>query len=120
MLVKLMKQKKVKARMTPSKSWTTLRRKRDQKRYEQRRREKAKTRTAQSRSQTHETDRGRHEAVQRKTRGICGAPWVPILLDRIVRWSFAFVGQIMVSIDTLEKTRFAEVERKGFFITKTQ
>ncbi|KRY73477.1 hypothetical protein T4A_8026, partial [Trichinella pseudospiralis] len=29
--VKLMKQKKVKARMTPSKSWTTLRRKRDQK-----------------------------------------------------------------------------------------
>ncbi|KRX95976.1 hypothetical protein T4E_8765 [Trichinella pseudospiralis] len=30
--VKLMKQKKVKARMTPSKSWTTLRRKRDQKR----------------------------------------------------------------------------------------
>ncbi|KRZ21393.1 hypothetical protein T4B_10588 [Trichinella pseudospiralis] len=29
--VKLMKQKKVKARMTPSKSWTTLRRKRDEK-----------------------------------------------------------------------------------------
>ncbi|KRY66701.1 hypothetical protein T4A_1008 [Trichinella pseudospiralis] len=32
--VKLMKQKKVKARMTPSKSWTTLRRKRDEKRLE--------------------------------------------------------------------------------------
>ncbi|KRY80181.1 hypothetical protein T4D_3368 [Trichinella pseudospiralis] len=31
--VKLMKQKKVKARMTPSKSWTTLRRKRDEKRH---------------------------------------------------------------------------------------
>ncbi|KRY89253.1 hypothetical protein T4D_2261, partial [Trichinella pseudospiralis] len=31
--VKLMMQKKVKARMTPSKSWTTLRRKRDQKSY---------------------------------------------------------------------------------------
>ncbi|KRZ00015.1 hypothetical protein T4B_13897, partial [Trichinella pseudospiralis] len=29
-----MKQKKVKARMTPSKSWTTLRRKRDEKRQE--------------------------------------------------------------------------------------
>ncbi|KRY85313.1 hypothetical protein T4D_6690 [Trichinella pseudospiralis] len=33
-MVKLMKQKKVKARMTPSKSWTTLRRKRDEKRLE--------------------------------------------------------------------------------------
>ncbi|KRY72324.1 hypothetical protein T4A_6259, partial [Trichinella pseudospiralis] len=33
-MVKLMKQKKVKARMTPSKSWTTLRRKRDEKRQE--------------------------------------------------------------------------------------
>ncbi|KRZ00309.1 hypothetical protein T4B_7489 [Trichinella pseudospiralis] len=31
--VKLMKQKKVKARMTPSKSWTTLRRKIDEKRH---------------------------------------------------------------------------------------
>ncbi|KRY97034.1 hypothetical protein T11_3565 [Trichinella zimbabwensis] len=32
-------------------------------------------------------------------------------LDRIVRWSIAFVGQIEVSEDTLEKIRFAEVER---------
>ncbi|KRY97146.1 hypothetical protein T11_11346 [Trichinella zimbabwensis] len=31
-------------------------------------------------------------------------------LDRIVRWSVAFVGQIEVSEDTLEKIRFAEVE----------
>ncbi|KRY94188.1 hypothetical protein T11_476, partial [Trichinella zimbabwensis] len=29
-------------------------------------------------------------------------------LDRIVRWSVAFVGQIEVSEDTLEKIRFAE------------
>ncbi|KRY62599.1 hypothetical protein T4A_9794 [Trichinella pseudospiralis] len=36
-------------------------------------------------------------------------------LDRIVRWCLliAFVGQIVVSIGTLEKTRFADVERKG-------
>ncbi|KRZ00209.1 hypothetical protein T4B_10882 [Trichinella pseudospiralis] len=74
-----MKQKKVKMRMTRNKSRWALRRTRDEKRYEQRRKEKAKTRTAQSISQTHETDRGRHEAVQRKTRGICGSPWVPIL-----------------------------------------
>ncbi|KRZ74521.1 hypothetical protein T10_628 [Trichinella papuae] len=32
-------------------------------------------------------------------------------LDRIVRWSVAFVGQIEVSKDTMEKIRFAEVER---------
>ncbi|KRY41269.1 hypothetical protein T4A_12066, partial [Trichinella pseudospiralis] len=31
-------------------------------------------------------------------------------LDRIVRWSIAFVGQIEVSVDKLEKTRFAEVD----------
>ncbi|KRY96552.1 hypothetical protein T11_8738, partial [Trichinella zimbabwensis] len=29
-------------------------------------------------------------------------------MDRIVRWSVAFVGQIEVSEDTLEKIRFAE------------
>ncbi|KRY84605.1 hypothetical protein T4D_8197 [Trichinella pseudospiralis] len=53
---------------------------------------------------------------KKRTRGICGSPWVPILrLDRIVRWSVAFIGQIEVSVDTLEKTtRFAEVERKRF------
>ncbi|KRZ20110.1 hypothetical protein T4B_8707 [Trichinella pseudospiralis] len=61
-----------------------------------------------------------------KTYGICGSPRVPILiarmdrLDRIVRWSVAFVGQIVVSIGTLEKIRFTEVERERFFITKTQ
>ncbi|KRY80721.1 hypothetical protein T4D_11998 [Trichinella pseudospiralis] len=38
-------------------------------------------------------------------------------LDRIVRWSVAFIGQIEVSVDTLEKTtRFAEVEH----VTKGQ
>ncbi|KRY94313.1 hypothetical protein T11_10578 [Trichinella zimbabwensis] len=37
-------------------------------------------------------------------------------LDRIVRWSVAFVGQIQVSEDTLEKIRFAEVE----YVTKGQ
>ncbi|KRY85600.1 hypothetical protein T4D_1800 [Trichinella pseudospiralis] len=33
-------------------------------------------------------------------------------LDRIVRWSVASVGQIVVSIGTLEKIRFTEVERE--------
>ncbi|KRY98941.1 hypothetical protein T4B_5801, partial [Trichinella pseudospiralis] len=33
------------------------------------------------------------------------------LLVSYVRWSVAFVGQIVVSIGTLEKTRFTEVER---------
>ncbi|KRY61772.1 hypothetical protein T4B_6604 [Trichinella pseudospiralis] len=39
-------------------------------------------------------------------------------LDRIVRWCLliAFVGQIVVSIGTLEKTRFADVERKAMMI----
>ncbi|KRY96271.1 hypothetical protein T4B_14419 [Trichinella pseudospiralis] len=31
--------------------------------------------------------------------------------DNYVRWSVAFVGQIVVSIGTLEKIRFTEVER---------
>ncbi|KRX31772.1 hypothetical protein T05_15249 [Trichinella murrelli] len=28
----------------------------------------------------HETDHRRHEAEQGKTKGICGSPWVPILI----------------------------------------
>ncbi|KRX26858.1 hypothetical protein T07_10461 [Trichinella nelsoni] len=35
--------------------------------------EKVKTRV------TRRADRGRHEAEQEKTKGICGSPWVPIL-----------------------------------------
>ncbi|KRY62071.1 hypothetical protein T4B_738 [Trichinella pseudospiralis] len=45
-----------------------------------------------------------------------------------IGWIESFVGQLRSLVicirwsnyDTLEKTRFAEVERKGFFITKTQ
>ncbi|KRZ95398.1 hypothetical protein T08_2626 [Trichinella sp. T8] len=50
--------------------------------YEQRRKEKAKTRVIRRASShgRHETDRGRHEAEQEKTKGICGSPWVPILV----------------------------------------
>ncbi|KRZ08947.1 hypothetical protein T11_15195 [Trichinella zimbabwensis] len=39
-------------------------------------------------------------------------------LDRIVRWSVAFVGQIKVSEDTMEKIRFAEVEHLSIVYDK--
>ncbi|KRY94344.1 hypothetical protein T4B_6267 [Trichinella pseudospiralis] len=40
--------------------------------------------------------------------------------ERFVRWSVAFVGQIEVSEDTLEKIRLDKDECARFFITKTQ
>ncbi|KRY84076.1 hypothetical protein T4D_14321 [Trichinella pseudospiralis] len=38
-----------------------------------------KTWTTVSGLRTAQADRGRHEADQKKTKGICGSPWVPIL-----------------------------------------
>ncbi|KRZ42209.1 hypothetical protein T4C_152 [Trichinella pseudospiralis] len=98
---KLMEQKKMKMRMTRNKSRRALRRTRDEK--------------IQKRRGRHEADRGRHEAEQKEDKRYMRFPVGPNSvslglgyfkrvklshtshdrLDRIVRWSFAFVGQIM-------------------------